>query len=109
MILFGNVVVFSIVTSNSEVLFFILNLINMKIQSKGGSMVVDYYPIKMPSGVVSKEWFLKILSFEGTTQSKKFLNRVEMNLDIQEHLNHTIPYEVVDFNTIPQLANPFAS
>jgi len=81
----------------------------MKLQSKRGSMVVDYYPIKTPYGDVSKEWFLKILTFQGATQSKKFLNRIEMNLDIQEHLNHTIPYEVVDFNTIPQLANPFSS
>jgi hypothetical protein len=45
----------------------------------------------------------------GQTQSKIFLNRIEMNLEIQEYLNHTIPYEVVDFNTIPQLANPFAT
>lgn len=81
----------------------------MKLQSKDGSMVVDFYPIKTPFGDVSKEWCLKILTFMGKTQSKKFLNRVEMNLEIQEYLNHTIPYEVVDFNTIPQLANPFAT
>ena len=81
----------------------------MKLQSKDGSMVVDFYPIKTPFGDVSQEWFLKILTFMGKTQSKKFLNRVEMNLEIQEYLNHTIPYEVVDFNTIPQLANPFAT
>jgi hypothetical protein len=78
----------------------------MKLQSKDGSMVVDFYPIKTPFGDVSKEWCLKTLTFMGKSQSKKFLNRVEMNLEIQEYLNHTIPYEVVDFNTIPQLANP---
>ena len=81
----------------------------MKLQSKDGSMVVDFYPIKTPFGDVSKEWCLKTLTFMGKTQSKKFLNRVEMHLEIQEYLNHTIPYEVVDFNTIPQLANPFAT
>jgi hypothetical protein len=81
----------------------------MKLQSKDGSMVVDFYPIKTPFGDVSQEWCLKILTFMGKTQSKKFLNRVEMHLEIQEYLNHTIPYEVVDFNTIPQLANPFAT
>jgi hypothetical protein len=32
-----------------------------------------------------------------------------MHLEIQEYLNNIpIPYEVVGFNTIPQLANPFA-
>ena len=80
----------------------------MKLQSKDGNMVVDFYPIKTPFGYTSDGWFLKTLTFMGQSQSKKFLNRVEMNLEIQEYLNHTIPYEVVDFNTIPQLANPFA-
>jgi hypothetical protein len=81
----------------------------MRLQSKDGNMVVDFYPIKTLTGDVSKEWFLKTLTFMGKSQSKKFLNRIEMNLEIEEYLNHTIPYEVVDFNTIPQLANPFAT
>lgn len=81
----------------------------MKLQSQDGNMVVDFYPIKTPMGDVSKEWYLKTLTFMGKSQSKKFLNRIEMNLEIGEYLNHTIPYEVVDFNTIPQFANPFAT
>jgi hypothetical protein len=81
----------------------------MKLQSKDGNMEVDFYPIKTPFGDVSKEWCLKILTFMGETKSKKFLNRVEMNLEIREYLNNIpIPYEVVGFNTIPQLSNPFA-
>ena len=70
-------------------------------------MVVDFYPIKTPMGNVSKEWFLKTLTFQGETQSKKFVNRIEMNLEVENYLNHLIPYEVIEFNTIPQLANPF--
>jgi hypothetical protein len=81
----------------------------MKLQSKDGAMVVDFYPIKNHSGDVSKEWFLKVLTFMGETQSKKYLNRIEMNLEVEEYLsNIPIPYNVVDFNTIPQFANPFA-
>jgi hypothetical protein len=80
----------------------------MKLQSNDGAMVVDYYPIKNPMGDVSAEWFLKVLSFQGETQSKKFLNRVEMNLEVENYLNHQVAYKVVDFNVIPQLANPFA-
>jgi len=79
----------------------------MKLQSNDGNMVVDFYPIKTPMGDVSKTWFLKILTFMGQTQSKKFLNKVEMNREINEYLNHNVPYEVVDFNTTPQLGNPF--
>lgn len=80
----------------------------MRLQSKDGNMVVDFYPIKTPMGDVSKEWYLKTLTFMGKSQSKKFLNRIEMNLEIEEYLNNIhIPYDVVKFNTIPQLANPF--
>ena len=57
-------------------------------------------------GDVCEEWFLKVLTFQGETQSKKFVNRVEMNLEIEGYIDHQ--YEVVGFNTIPQLANPFA-
>jgi hypothetical protein len=80
----------------------------MKLQSNDGAMVVDYYPIKTLMGDVSAEWFLKVLSFQGETQSKKFLSRIEMKLQLDDYLEREIPYEVVDFNTIPQLANPFA-
>jgi hypothetical protein len=74
----------------------------MKLQSKNGSMVVDFYPTKTISGEVSKEWFVKTLSFCGETQSQINLNRIEMNLEIEEYLNNlTIPYEVVDFNVNP--------
>ena len=77
----------------------------MKLLSITGSMMVDFYPIKTPMGNVSEEWFLKTLTFQGETQSKKFLNRIEMNLEVDGYIDHQ--YEVVDFNTIPQLANPF--
>jgi len=80
----------------------------MKLQSQDNTSVVDFYPTKTLTGNVSQEWFLKTLTFMGKSQSKKFLNRIEMNLEIQEYLNHSIPYEVIEFNTIPQLANPFA-
>lgn len=79
----------------------------MKLQSKHGSMVVDFYPIKTPFGDVSNTWFLKVLTFQGETQSKKYLNKVEMGIEIREYLNLNVPYEVVGFNTIPQLGNPF--
>jgi hypothetical protein len=81
----------------------------MKLQSKTDSMMVDFYPIKTPMGNVSEVWVLKTMTFEGKTLSKTFLNRIEMRLEVDEYLNNdSIPYEVVDFNTTPQLANPFA-
>jgi len=62
----------------------------MKLQSKDGNMVVDFYPIKTPMGNVSEEWFLKTLTFMGQSQSKKFLNRIEMNLEIEDELSDLI-------------------
>jgi len=78
----------------------------MKLQSKDGSMVVDFYPVKNCYGDVSKEWFIQILTFLGGTQSKKYLNRVEMGIQVRERLAYD--YEVIDFNTIPQLGNPMS-
>jgi hypothetical protein len=80
----------------------------MRLQSKDGNMVVDFYPIRTPMGDVSKEWYLKILTFMGETQSKKFIKKDDMNLEIEDY-NNSHNYEVVKFNTIPQLANPFAT
>ena len=65
-------------------------------------MVVDFYPVKTISGATSGEWFIKILTFMGETQSKKFLNRIEMNLEIEDYIKQN-NYEVVDFNTIAQM------
>ena len=77
----------------------------MKLQSKDGAMVVDYYPTKNMKGVESKEWFLKILTFMGETQSKDMVNRIEMDIQVNERLD--LGYNVIGFNTIPQFVNPF--
>ena len=87
----------------------------MKLQSQDNTSVVDFYPIKSFTGNVSKEWFLKIITFQGKTLSKVMLNRIEMYLEVQVYLNNdSIPFEVVDFNTIPQFvedhfAEPFSA
>lgn len=70
-------------------------------------MVVDFYPVKTPFGDVSSEWFIKILTFRGETQSKKFIKKDEMDIEIEGYLDHN--YQVADFNTIPQLGNPFSA
>ena len=48
------------------------------IQSKDGTMIVSFYPVKTPFGDVSKQWCLQVLEWQGIeTMSKKYLNRVE--------------------------------
>ena len=42
----------------------------MQIQAKGGSMVLDFYPIKGWDDNIIPDEFLRILTFRGETQSK---------------------------------------
>lgn len=77
------------------------------LQSKDGTMVVKFYPVKTPYGDISTEWCFQLLEWKGIDQvSKKFLNRVEKSLAIRERLAYD--YEVIGDNTnLPQLGNPF--
>ena len=68
-------------------------------------MVLDFYPVKNNSGT-----FLRVLTFEGATQSKKVVSKKDMISDVNSRLssvNH-IPYSVVDFNLDPQLVGGVA-
>ena len=78
-----------------------------QLTSSDGNMVVDFYPVKTPYGDISKEWFLRAVTFAPHGQvSKKFLNRVEMLLDIRERL--ALGYiETRDNSNLPQVGNPF--
>jgi len=77
------------------------------LQSKDGTMLAGYYPVKTPYGDISEEWCLQVVSWKGVSQtSKKFLNRVEKSLAIRDRLNHD--YVVTgDNQNLPQLGNPF--
>ena len=77
------------------------------LQSADGTMLVGYYPVKTPYGDISQEWCLQVLSWKGVDQiSKKFLNRVEMMLEIRERL--ALGYtETRDNANLPQVGNPF--
>ena len=46
----------------------------MQIQSKGGSMVLDYYPTKNHQSVKLHDKVLKVLTFRGRTILKKVIS-----------------------------------
>jgi len=78
-----------------------------QLTSQDGNMIVDYYPVKTPYGDISKEWFFRTVTFQPEGQvSKKFLNRVEMLLDIRERMAYNY-IETRDNSNLPQLGNPF--
>ncbi len=78
-----------------------------QLTSEDGNMVVDFYPIKKPDGGISEQWFLRTVTFAPHGQvSKKFRNKVEMELDIRERVAYGYT-QTRDNSTLPQLANPF--
>ena len=78
------------------------------LQSKDGTMVVSFYPVKLPYGDVSQAFVFKVLEWEGTTTiSKKFVNKIEKKLQMREYAS--FDYVVVkDNSNLPQLGNPMA-
>lgn len=78
-----------------------------QLTSQDGNMVVDYYPVKTPYGDISTTWFFRTVTFQPAGQvSKKFLNKVEMALDIRERLAYNYT-QTRDNSNLPQLGNPF--
>jgi hypothetical protein len=78
-----------------------------QLTSQDGNMVVDYYPVKTPYGDISTNWVFRMVTFMPHGQvSKKFLNKVELKLDIRERMAHGY-IETRDNSNLPQLGNPF--
>jgi hypothetical protein len=79
----------------------------MKLQSTTGSMVVDYYPVQLSSGDISANHLMKVVKFQGIdTMSTSFVTKRTFERECAERIG--IGYNVVDFNTTPQLGNPMA-
>ena len=78
------------------------------LQSKDGTMIVSFYPLKTPFGDISQTWVLKVLEWKGIeTISKKFVNKIEMQLQLRDYAAHD--YVVIkDNHNLPQLGNPMA-
>ena len=77
-------------------------------QSKDGTRIVSFYPVKTPFGDISKTWTFKVLEWKGIkTISKKFINKVEHKVQLKEY--QSLDYVVIEDNTnFPQLGNPMA-
>jgi hypothetical protein len=78
------------------------------LRSKDGTMVVSFYPVKLPYGDVSNAFVFKVLEWKGVeTISKKFIKKVEQKVQLKEY--ESLGYVVVkDNSNLPQLGNPMA-
>jgi len=77
----------------------------MKLKSTTGTMIVDYHPVKFIDNTILDDWFLKVVSSEGSEMmSKQFIRKQDMFDEVNERVG--VGYEVIDFNTTHQLGNP---
>ena len=76
----------------------------MQIQAKGGSMVLDFYPIKDWSNNIIPDKFLRILTFRGQTQNKRIVTSAIMDEDVINRVDN-YGYKVTNYNTIPQYSS----
>lgn len=80
----------------------------MRLKSVDGTMIVDFYPVKGFDNQIVPNKFLQVLAWQGVeVQSKKVVSKKDMEYTVNERV-YGYNYEVIDFNTLPQFANPMA-
>ena len=67
----------------------------MQIQSKGGTMVLDYYPTKNAYNVINPDKVLKVLTFKGQTMIKRVISMQEYVNDVYNRIHE---FKYVDNN-----------
>ena len=53
----------------------------MQLTSKDGNMVVDFYPVKFATGEIHNRLMLKVVTFMGKTQSKRYINKKDFQYE----------------------------
>ena len=76
----------------------------MQLTSKDGHMVVDFYPVKFADGEIHNRLMLKVVTFCGKTQSKRYINKKDFQYEFDSR-THGYGYQVTDESFIPQLFN----
>jgi hypothetical protein len=60
----------------------------MQITNQSGSVVIDFYPVKTWDNVNITDKFLRILSFNGQTWTKRIVSSFNMGDDILNRVNN---------------------
>ena len=76
----------------------------MQLTSKDGHMVVDFYPVKFATGEIHNRLMLKVVTFMGKTQSKRYINKKDFQYEIDSRIEG-YGYNVTEGSMIPQLFN----
>ena len=67
-------------------------------------MVVDFYPVKFATGEIHNRLMLKVVTFMGQTQSKRYINKKDFQYEIDSRIEG-YGYNVTDGSMLPQLFN----
>ena len=77
----------------------------MQITAKGGTIVLDYYPIKNWDNVIDPDNVLRILSFKGDTFVKRIITKDTMGNEILDRVDN-YNYIITDNSKgLPQFAS----
>ena len=76
----------------------------MQLTSKDGNMVVDFYPVKFATGEIHNRLMLKVVTFMGKTQSKRYINKKDFQRELDSRIEG-YGYNVTEGSMIPQLFN----
>ena len=76
----------------------------MQLTSNNANMVVDFYPVKYADGDISTRYMLKIVTFMGQSQSKRYILKRDFEREVTSRVEG-YGYEVTNFNTEAQLFN----
>ncbi len=76
----------------------------MQLTSLDGNMVVDFYPVKFSDGTEHNRLVLKVVTFCGQSQSKRYINKKDVEREIDSRVKG-YGYKITKLNTIPQLFN----
>ena len=76
----------------------------MQLTSKDGHMVVDFYPVKFADGEIHNRLMLKVVTFMGKSQSKRYINKKDFQYEIDSRIEG-YGYNVTDGSMVPQLFN----
>ena len=76
----------------------------MQLTSKDGHMVVDFYPVKFATGEIHNRLMLKVVTFCGKTQSKRYINKKDFQRELDSRIEG-YGYNVTDGSMLPQLFN----
>ena len=67
----------------------------MEVTAQGGSMVVDFLPLKDWDNTPIDTHFLKVLSFKGSNMNKRVITKDTMREEITDRVDN-FTYEVTD-------------